>query len=765
MEKKFLSKAKLYRYVKISWWNDGSERKPSKKQFDNYAWYVLNRNFNVKWVSLFSIILTVPKEFEYNFFRLEYTTPHFKDPVNEYYYVEKVLDINSKNKKLLLTIDIWCSYIINRLPVTDDQQLYNLKVQTNRYLKDNKNSSSVSSHKSPLPYGYPTGKTSYETVSWLNPGETLKDSGFWNGFDVRFNDNFNVNLYGYRQSPKILPKGFYKYYAFLTQNTTESVYVGVGSVGSTYILTEPSPSHNVVLFPVLFEWCGDLVARNSTVEYDMKFRPDSAHFTCAWEFKPKYKSQSPLPKKDLHIYLYNDEFNLIRLAERLNEHKNWSGLSKFLGVFYGDSYFRKTTRKKSNGNNEYYFESYEDDLTVSRYKIKAKINGRVYEDFKIKNFQLMSGRYDNTIDKTILSGFACVKIGHKGLSVVNTDYDYLRRVYDVRTKNYNILGDPEFNYNMGVNRVYFTDRLIYTNGYDLKELNSEVPLLVDDYYNVLQATKPQRDAALRSAATSLATSAVKDWLPPAIHGQGVYAEKTAWGNYWDTQADYLNVKSATGFMSQLHPEDWVVSPKGSVLKPWANTNSLLDAQKNKVVGASLKGIGSADKLMGKISGGLGIASSVANVIGSTLQFANTLYGLKKQVEQIRLETSTNLTSTSSSYLMYKYYYDRYDISFDWDVNKTDEENRNELNKKVYRDVLIGTEYEDKYGLYSYYGQEVFYEEKGITIGKLEDGWINMSDGEMLYRKLYQWYKGFLRNDIIDAIVKMLTQGVRVLPEP
>lgn len=762
MEKKFLSKAVMYRCTELSWWNDGTERKPNKADFDNLQFDLL-KNHNMKWVSLFNIELTIPREYEFNFFRLNYTTHLQSDPIIEYYYVEKVLDVNSRNKKMLLTLDIWCTYIISKLPVKDNQQLYNLKVQTNRWLPNNPYSASLSPVKKIFPYGYPTHSLKKDRVKWWDENRRFYSSGLWNHSDLEFEPS--IEVFGYRATNKINLSGFYKYYVFTTEHTTQTAEIGWANRNSDILEQVPNGSKSIIIFPVLFDWCGELISRLPTSADRMGFTRSSTAYRSAWRLKPVSSNVAPITGKQVIYHLFNDEYNLIRLAERVKEHKTWTGLSKFLGVFYGDNYFKKTMVKIDDLVQGITFSSTENPKTRQRYQIKAGFGGRVYENFVCDNFLMINGAYDYTGKESIFSGFACARIGFEGLNLQSMGLKYAGDLAKQNTKNLYLLGDPDYMFNFGENKVYFTDRFSITNGFEQKELDSEVPLVLDDYYNTLIATKPQRDAALRTAIGNLATSAVKDWLPPAIHGQGVYAEKTAWGNYWNTQADYLGVKSQVDFMKELHPEDWVVDRKGSILKPWAKGENLLGAKKSQLLGQSLKQIGQSDLLMGKISRGLGIASSVGNVIGSTIQFANTLYGLKKQVEQIRLQTTSNLTSTSSAFLNKKYFFDKFTEFYEWDTSKTNQENNQKLYEIAMSDLVYGYEYIDKYNLSEYYGQEMLYNDININIGLLENGWINMSDGEMLFRKLYQWFKHILRNDIIEAIVKMLTQGVRVLPKP
>lgn len=776
MEKVFLTSAWLYRCDTISWWNDGTERKPSKKYFDTLQWTEI-KNKNMKWLSIFNLELTVPIEYEFNFFRLGYSSPHdgvVLEP-NEYYYVEKELSRTSKNKTLLLTLDIWCTYIIGQTNGDpNNNNIRDMNVQTNRYLIDNPNSAKLSPLKKIYSYGYPINTTpSQEFMSWADN----KTVDYKNMFMINCYLSFRpTNILGYDSSKTISISNFYKYYVFLTADPTENINFFYddnpnGFRVKGHLEFRKSFSKYVLIIPVMFQWCGEFVSSkwgSPPINEKKQFQNGGKSVSTlllggSWNLSPTVNEIN----RPIHVeyYLFNDEDNLVRLAERINEHKNWSGISKFLGVFYGEHFLKLANTKIYNGK-DYIFipdnRNFEHSVFVSTQNKGSKL--------RFTNFHPINGlvHYDSTTNENNnieLHGFACAYIPYTGLDINDMGSDYGNYVVKTKEKNLNILGLDDYDFIFGRNKIYFTDRFVLSNGYNKLELDSEVPLILDDYYNVLQATKPQRDAALRTAAGNLATSAVRDWLPPAIHGNGVFAEKTAWGGYWDTQANYLNVKSATGFMSQLHPEDWVVSPKGSVLKPWANKNALLEAQKSRLVGADLKKIGSADKLMGKISGGLGIASSAANVIGSSIQFANTLYGLKKQQEQIRLQTSSNLTSTSASFLDKKYFFDSNPVFYVWDNNLTDRENTNILCSKSFGDVFYGYRYFDMYNLSSYYGQEMFYEELSITIKDLEDGWIVMSDGEMLFRRLYNIYRYKLRNETIQAIVQMLTQGVRVKSQP
>lgn len=754
MEKKFLSKALMYRCTELSWWNDGTERKPNKADFDNLQFELL-KNHNMKWVSLFNIELTIPKEYEFNFFRLEYTAPSQTDPVIEYYYVEKVLDINSRNKKMLLTLDIWCTYIISKLPVKDNQQLYNLQVQTNRWLPDNKFSAPLSPVKKIFPYGYPTHTLKKERIKWWDDNRQLNYIGQWNHSDLYFDPSLPT-LQNYKALPTINTSGFYKYYVFTTENKQQNIQGWTGpNPGDIQLKTIIKPSKEIVIIPVLFDWCGDLISRKATLD-DLSFQ-NYGHQDSAWYATPNNDNVSPDPKRKVRYYLFNDEQNLIRLAERVNEHRKWTGLSKFLGVFYGDNYFKKTMTKIDDLVQGITFSSFESTDTRETYELWFNFNQKV-GTFNFDNF-LISGLKRST-NELYFSGFACARIGQKGLDLSSMGLKYAGELAKRNSKNLYLLGDPDYTFNFGQNKVYFTDRFSITNGYEQKELDSEVPLVLDDYYNVLQATKPQRDAALRTAAGNLATSAVKDFLPPAIHGQGVYAEKTAWGQYWEDVGEITRRKGIFDTLS--------VNPNlsGRELTGLATASkTIFGSYEKNILSTNYKNIGKSDKLMGKVSKGLGILSSVGNVIGSTIQFANTLFGLKKQQEQIRLQTTSNLTSTSTAFLGKKYFFDKHPEIFTWDTTKTQEENRLEFYKYSMSDVVYGYEYIDKYNLSEYYGQEMLYNDIQLFIKDLENGWINMSDGEMLFRKLYQWYKHLLRNDIIEAIVKMLTQGVRVLPKP
>lgn len=799
MEKKFLSKAKLQYSTIISWWNDGTERKPSFTDFLSIPFNNV-KNPNMKWVSLFNIELTVPTEFEYNFFKISILK---KDPLNpdddlesyEYYYVEKVLDVNSRNKKLLLTLDIWCTYIIGQVH-PQLIKIHEFKVQTNRYLKGKNrfgNGAELNNLAKINSYGYPTNNFSWGYAPWITNKNNYKYNGFLNGIDIFYGNS--MSLFGHKSSNALSRNGEYKYYVFLSGDTTEDVksYVenvpGVGgNVGyqNNYTFRKlKRSSRNVIIIPVLFEWTGNLVCRKKSNSLNDRLdfengRAESNNSILKFGQSDWYLSKS---NEKINYFLFNDEDNLIRLAERVNQHKSWSGLSKFVGVFYGENFFKFVTKKtiQGTGNNQTeILNPVKDEYYREVIDVHQNSSGNPIDQFFLHNFLLMSAftkSENNKPSKYNLGGFACAKIGVNGLDINDmrsgfVDNDdgskfepYSDKVCSLVEKNLHLLGDPNYNFYFGSNKVYFTDRFVYTNGYNKYELDSEIPLLLDDYYNTLAATKPQRDAALRTAAGNLATSAVRDWLPPAIHGNGVFAEKTAWGGYWNTQADYLNVKSATGFMSQLHPEDWVVSPKGSILKPWANKNALLEAQKSRLVGDNLKQIGSADKLMGKTSLGLGIASSAANVIGSSIQFANTIYGLKKQVEQIRLTTSTYMTSTAASFIDKKNLLDKVDNITRWYDNVSIQENQEYIYDSVFRDLFVGYKFEDKYDIASYYGQEMFYKNLDYRINSVLNGWVVMSDGEMLYRELFNAYKKVLRNDIIQAIVQMLTQGVRILPPP
>lgn len=771
MEKKFLSKAVMYRCTELSWWNDGTERKPNKADFDNLQFELL-KNHNMKWVSLFNIELTIPREYEFNFFKLEYTAPSQTDPVIEYYYVEKVLDINSRNKKMLLTLDIWCTYIISKLPVKDNQQLYNLEVQTNRFLFRNPNCGDLTNLKPISPYGFLTNNSQIEqSVKWLR-GDNAYKNGIWNNCDINFIKNQN-SFIKKPASPVFNPLGVYKYYVFLTENIKENIEMSSGGLArSSMNISDPDEKH-VVLIPVLFKWSGNFVASNIVGDIirkeDNKFvkhtdRRSSWVFKRNNNFKDDIHYPNPNVQKNWEsaYHLFNDEYNLIRLAERVNEHKGWSGLSKFLGVHYGENFFKFISKVENDS-----FVSNSDKSLDSNYFFAAPSAGAMSPliDIKPDNFVCLDveSTFDQNQNKSImnLKGFACARIKNSGIKLYKPENyrdDYLDNIAELNLQNMYILGDDSYPFQFGDKRVYFTDRFVVTNGKETYEMNSEIPLILDDYYNTLQATKPQRDAALRSAIGNLATSAIRDWLPPSIHGQGVYAEKTARGKYWEDAGLFYG---SSGYLKSLKNTKFGENP----IEPWSGIAFKNSASyEQNVLSKNYKDIGKSDKFMGKVSKGLGVLSSIGTAIGSTIQFANTLYGLKAQQQQLRLQISSSLTSTSSSFLNKHFFIEKHNKEIKLDGYSSADATMI-MSNWVHCDHLLGFPTEDKYFLREYYGIETNYKDLTISIKDLLDNWIVMSDGEMLFRNFYQLYKHILRNDIIEAIVKMLTQGVRVLPKP
>lgn len=772
MEKAFFTTAWLYRCDSISWWNDGTERKPSKKYFDALQWKEVP-NKNMKWLSIFNLELTVPVEYEFNFFRLSYTSPKDGSVFDqyEYYYVEKELSRTSKNKTLLLTIDIWCTYLISDTKAFGDN-LFDMNVQTNRYLQGNDNSAKLSNLKKIYSYGFPTHRLSSFFVSW-SAGKTTQYDNFILRSHLRYNSH---SFLGFQSSPKINISNFYKYYVFLSNDPIEDIsnYYSPGTdpdgswvVRGGYRFVKNNSKY-IVAIPVLFDWVGNLAARRESSSpndrFDFQNGGNNGQIDVlkdwqrsAWELQ--YAGSTPINKITPKYYLFNDEENLIRLAERINQHKNWTGLSKFLGVFYGEHFLKLANFKLRSGDKVIFSQN---DKNFEQFVDLSSQHGTAR--FSFRNFQLMSAsaHIDNNFkyDKVIFSGFACVHIPYDGLDISDMGEDYGKSIVSIKQSNRHILGHPDYDFHFGDNKLYFTDRFVVSNGYTKFELDSEVPLILDDYYNVLQATKPQRDAALRTAAGNLATSAVRDWLPPAIHGNGVFAEKTAWGDYWE------DVGTKHSIMGSLKRS--VITPFSVPQEkkdPFSKIDKYSAVWEKNVLSQNFQKIGSADKLMGKTSLGLGIASSVANVIGSSIQFANTVYGLKKQQEQIRLQTSSSLTSTSASFLDKKFFFDKKPVIFSWNSNENDSTNREKLYKQAFGDIFYGYEYQDKYNLSSYYGQEMFYTDLNIKIKDLDDGWIVMSDGEMLFRKIYKEYRYKWRNETIQAIVQMLTQGVRVQSQP
>ena len=779
MEKKFLSKATISRCTELSWWNDGTERKPNKADFDNLQFKTL-KNHNMKWVSLFNIELTIPREYEFNFFRLEYTYPSYNDHIVEYYYIEKVLDINSRNKKMLLTLDIWCTYILGGVPETiADDQINYLDAQTNRFLRKSDNTAKLSPLKKIDPLGYFTDEVAFEQIPYTFNIASRVKNGIWNNCDLSFNRNI-VSKTLEPPSNKIKTLGVYKYYVFLGSNVNEGFDRVVNNATQEQMVQDRKDQQCIILIPVLFDWCGNYVAfpegkfNNTKHFYSLPFSRQIISFRAnesGWTFQknPNFNEDVNITNKKITYHLFNDERNLIRLAERINEHKSWSGLSKFLGVHYGENYFNLTLDFDTQND---FFISRESEETKTTFKMLEPQGAGVHNIkylLKADNFLCMEISHDydgNIVGKNgdNLKGFAIARVPMSGLDVLDIskiDVNIDKTVSNFNAQNLYLLGDNTYPFSFGYRKVYFTDRFIVSNGFDIKEVDSEVPSVLDDFYNVLAATKPQRDTALRSAVGGFITSAVKDWLPPAIHGQGVYAEKTAWGQYWEDAGIFSN---STGYLKSLKNTKFGDNP----IEPWSGLAfKNLSSYEENVLSKNYKSIGQSDKLMGKISKGLGVLSSVGSVIGSTIQFANTLYGLKKQQEQIRLQTSSNLTSTSSAFLNKKFFFDLYDKEnyVEWKGGQSEQSNRVNIYDKLLRETYFGYKTIDKYGLIDYYGFEMFYEETGLKIIEVKDGWIVMSDGEMLYRKLYNKFKHILRNDIIEAIVKMLTQGVRVLPKP
>lgn len=777
MEKKFLSKAKFYRCTELSWWNDGTERKPSKRDFDNLQFEEVS-NPNMKWISLFNIELTVPSEYEFNFFKLEHTVPNSNLPTVEYYYVEQVLDINSKNKKLLLTVDIWCSYIIQDLSVPQNEQINKIDIETNRWLPDD--TADTNAHLSPMkqipPFGFLSDSIQHETVDLYEDEVSLED-GLWNNSLVDYSSTPVFGDWDYDPSGKINVLGKHKYYAFAYSYPSKVTNVDKNTpyrLAVMRTIVNGSSMSGVLLIPVLFDSVGcytnSKYNRNipGGLNEDLGFYSESIK-SSAWSFVPNQNyplPTDPLFNKDhFRFFLFNDETNLIRFAERIKEHQEWTGINKFLGVHYGENYF--TLINKYNEIDDK-FESNESIETKWNNAVFSKDIARNIYNIKADNFLPTGWRFRQP-DNLKAFGFACVKVPPSGIEILNTDkFDFAadKKVL-MNAKNLHYLADPDYIHNIGNKKLYFTDRMVLSNVLSAKEYNSEVPLMLDDYYNVLQATKPQRDATLRAAIGNFISSGVNNWVNPAIHGNGVFSEKTAWGNYWNSTAENLGYKSMLNIKQNLQPADWIVGKKTSPMKPWANLDALLSARKDWTTGTALREVGASDLKMGKISQGLGLLSSLGSILNSSIQLSNTINGLNAQQQSIRLQTATNITSTSSAFIKQKSLIDitnSKNLIQEWNTAETIKENRKRIHKSWMTDYYIGTPTVDLYNSLKYYGVEMLYTP---TITKIEDitnGWIVMSNGEMLYRKLYQSHKHILRQEVLEAIVKMLTQGVRVMPK-
>ena len=766
MEKKFLSKAELYRYSQISWWNDGTERKPSKREFDNFAWYPVKKNFNVKWVSLFNITITVPAEYEYNFFWLKYTIPNSKFSRNEYYYVEKVLSRNSVNKTLLLTLDIWCTYIIGSIDNPNVPEIYELDAWTNRYLVDSvdNETAKLSSMKQIPPFGFLTRHFGYSELPIYDEKNVTKnfEKGLWNNRYPEYDPNPYFKEFTYNPTRNLNRTGVHRYYVFSYSLPTEYGRVeSRNNFGTTRKQKGYSVQSGIILIPSLFESVGCYI--NSSYKRgdfrfeDLKFWKDQAN-PSSWYFRKNADWKPPSAFfLDTRYYLFNDELNLIRLAERINEHKPWSGLTRFLGVHYGENYFKLIN--KFNKNNGYY-ESYESPSTKWSTLYWTGTSASTLAEIDYDNFLEMGG-YDfknpTGRDRVDVMGFACVKIPPDGLDILDTSiFNKDKDVVKFNAINQHYLGDDDYSHNFGKKKLYFTDRFVICNEYSCKEYNSEVPLMLDDYYNVLQATKPQRDAALRSAVGSFFASGINNWASPAIHGQGVLSEKTAWGQYF---RDVGSMTRKKGIFNTLSVDPNLSHRELTGLETASRT--VFGSYEKNILSKNYENIGLSDIKMGKISAGLGALSSVGSLINSSVQLATTIDGLIQQQKSIRYQTGSSLTSTSSAFLKSKNYLDIVESEIDRDEGN----NYAIAGQMWYKEIYCGLTTSFKKDFFDYYGVEMSYTILNKKIKDIRDNWLVFPEGENLYRDLYNKYKNVLHTEIIEAIAKMLSQGVRVLPKP
>lgn len=760
MEKKFLSKAVMYRCTELSWWNDGTERKPNKWDFQDLQFEPL-KNHNMKWVSLFNIELTIPVEYEFNFFKLTYTKPQTTDPFVEYYYVEKVLDINSRNKKMLLTLDIWCTYIISPFTNYSVKEIHQLESWTNRYLPktiDNETGDLTFLKQIP-PFGYLTddyGITQIEIFKDINKDF---EKGIWNNCFMKYNEQPSWKEYTYEPTKNINRTGANRYYVFSYSLPTDHGKIESNTnFGTTRKQSNYSVQSGIILIPSLFESVGCYInsdyRRGDFMFESLKFKKEKSN-PSAWSFKKNKDWVWPSNFfNNTEYHLFNDELNLIRLAERLNEHKSWSGLTRFLGVHYGENFFKLINKYNLAANR---YESFESPSTKWSTLYWTGTSASTLTVIDHENFLEMGGYDNGSPNNRIINlmGFACVKIPPDGLDILSNDiFNNNKDIVRANALNRHYLGNPDYSHNFGNKKLYFTDRFVICNDIECKEYNSEVPLMLDDYYNVLQATKPQRDAALRSAVGSFIASGVNNWVSPALHGQGVYAEKTAWGQYWEDAGSFYG---SSGHLKSLKNTKFGENP----IEPWSGIAFKNSASyEENVLSKNYKAIGKSDKLMGKISRGLGIVSSVGSVINSSVQLASTIDGLIQSQKIIRYQTGASLTSTSSAFLKNKYFLDLAEKSLDRTDNSVEV-----IMSLWFREIYCGLSTSFSSDLFEYYGVEMGYKKLSLEIGELRDNWIVLPEGETLYRNFYKLYKHILRNDIIEAIVKMLTQGVRVLPKP
>lgn len=756
MEKKFLSKAKFYRCTELSWWNDGTERKPSKRDFDNLQFEEVT-NPNMKWISLFNIELTVPSEYEFNFFKLEHTVPNANIPTVEYYYVEQVLDINSKNKKLLLTVDIWCSYIIQDLNVAPFNQINNLEVYSNRSFEiydQNLVVPSQSILKQIPPFGVITEEVIMKKteISEGNLLGVIHNKGVTSQFVFNFDPNRN---------PKMYSLGSHKYYAFMFGSPTEKIS------NSMYIDNRKA---GVVLIPVLFEQLadnylspnqgsGDLDSwSNST--WDWQYQNDGS---AVWLETLPNRPNSTETRKQYKVN--NSERELTRLVKFLKSHSSRTGLDKFLGVFYGENFFRLIWKLKQNSK------EIEDQFYIpTAYRGTPSAAGTPRNSL-IMNF-LITQCTPNALNNdnfAQFNGYLCAIIPEVGLEVLDMDNSLLninkRESVRFNSENLHFLGDPNYIHNYGWKRLYFTDRFVLTGIQGTREYNTETPLAIDQYFNALEQAKPQREAALRTAIGSFISSGVNNWVNPAIHGNGVFSEKTAWGDYWNTTAENMGYKTIWNLTKNLQPWDLFIGNKTLPMKPWSDPGDMFSAYKDWKTGIALREVGASDLKMGKISQGLGLLSSAGSMLNSSVQLASTIMGLNAQQKQLRLQFSSELSSTSSAFLQSKSYFDYFNESIELSkFTGTPEKKTRDMISVWLQEPFYGTRTNDIYNQKKYYGAETTYQNLGISISNYNDGWITLPDGEMLYRKLYQSHKHILRKEVLEAIVKMLTQGVRVMPK-